>query len=234
MGLEAGSVRGDAEELADAGEVGGEVVLGVGGQGFGDDFGEGFGDCGVGGDEGEVGHGFVEVAGVTFGVGGWGVVLEGFREVCVQGEGVRVGPGVWGLGVAGEGVVGDAFPQRHGLADAVGVAREGGVGFVGFWGGGWLSLGVFLGGERACGGGSGQGQAEVTQFQAGGEVVGSVGCLGWVWGVGWDGVQGGGLGGLWVVGCGLWVVGCGNRCRTSGCGWAMVDWHSVKTISVIL
>ncbi len=71
------------------------------------------------------------------------------------------------------------------------MSREGQVRVGGFWGGlgfggfGFWGLGlVFVGGEGAGGCGSGELQAEVAQFQAGGEVFGSVLRLGWV---GWVG-----------------------------------------------
>ena len=79
------------------------------------------------------------------------------------------------------------------------MSREGQVG-VGFWGG-WEGggrfggrWGLFVGGEGSGGGGSGELQAEVAHFQAGGEVFGSVLRLGGVGWVVWGGVQGGGPG----------------------------------------
>ncbi len=143
---------------------------------------------------------------VRLGIGGF-VFVERVVQVQVQVRVVGFGPGMGGLGAAGEGVVGDFLPELDGLADAAGMSREGQVCFVGFClcglrgggfggGGGFgCGVGLVLGGQAAGGGGAGECQAEVTQFQAGGEVCGSVGCLGGVGWLGGDGVQGGCLGG---------------------------------------
>ena len=134
-----------------------------------------------------------------------------------------------GLGAAGEGVIGDLLPELDGLADAACVSREGEVRVRGFCGG-FLGGGLVLGGQGAGGGGAGQGHAEVTQFQAGGEVFGALGCLGWIGCLGGDGVQGVGAWSGWgtfvelgggagqVVFGGWWGCGLGLRARCLECG----------------
>ena len=146
-----------------------------------------------------------EDAAVQFAEGGsWFLGgVERVVQVWVWVEVRGFGPGGVGvLGAAGEGVRGDLFPELDGLADAAGVSREGQVrvrefrGGRGFWGVGRRGgLGLFVGGQGmdgqgAGGGGAGELQAEVSHFQAGGKVFGSVLRLGWVGWVVWDGVQG--------------------------------------------